>query len=281
MDETDDNAEESASTPGETGWRPAVWGPLALLAAHGLFGFLFNPIAGDGPDSEEVGGLLIGVLLSQPMVCAWWAAWTQASWVLRAPTGTAACIFLLLMSSLREWDAMIAVLFAVIAFTFWGLFAVLRWKTGWRLVRISTAGLQTPATSVAQFGLRFLIGWTTIVAALCALAKAVAFTTDHLSRGVEAVTLPIVFTLLVLPTPVLVHLILADRFNTRPLAVFALVVGACVLGATFIATSLGPMPAWGELLWIFSWFNSGAIIGGAVSAVALRWSGYRMICTGP
>lgn len=287
MAESAEIAEETAVTPdivplpSAAPWQPATWGPMVLLAAHGVFALFFNPLHTNGPDHQELMGLLLGVHFSQPMMCAWWSAWSTAPLVWRAPTGIAANVFLLLMASLEGWDPMLGLLYAVMGFVFWALFALLRWRTRWRLATAATAdpGQDTPAET--QFGIRFLIGWTTIVAVMCALAKAVTFSSGRMPpSGLQALMFMAVYVLLVVPAPTAIQLILAGGVNGRKSFFVALVAAACVLGSATLATSLQPAPSFGDVVQLFSWFSVGAIAGGAASAVALRGSGYRMVHAG-
>lgn len=284
MDETAEIAEETAPTrnagplPGSRPWRPSVWGPMALLAAHAVFALLFNPIGANGPDSQALMGLLVGALFSQPMMCAWWAAWSTTPLVWRAPTGIAALVLMLLLISLREWEPTLALLYTIVGLAFWAVFAVLRWRTSWRLATADTARLGQDPAAETQFGIRFLMGWTTVVAALCVLAKAVSFSSGRMGpTALVILGYAVVYTLLVAPAPTAVQLVLAGNINRRKVLAVALVTVACVVGSATLATTIDRGPGFREALKLFFLISLGGIAGGAASAVVLRWSGYRMV----
>lgn len=278
MDENAEIAEETAPTPEAAPWQLALWGPMALLGAHGVFALVFNPLHDDGPDSQALMAALVGGLFSQPMMCAWWAAWSTTPLVWRAPTGIAALVLMLLLISLREWEPTLALLYTIVGLAFWVVFAVLRRRTSWRLATADTADLGQDPAAETQFGIRFLMGWTTVVAALCVLAKAVSFSSGRMGpSALQVLGYAVVYTLLVAPAPSAVQLALAGNINRRKVITVALVTVACVVGSATLATSIDRGPGFGEALKMFFWISLGAIAGGAASAVALRLSGYRMV----
>ncbi|MCA9239297.1 MAG: hypothetical protein KDA37_03820 [Planctomycetales bacterium] len=262
-------------------WRASTWAPIAVLAGQVLFCVLLNPMGRSAGPQDRLTNFGLGVMFAQPLMCAWGAAWARYPLVWRLPTGFAACFLLTLVMTARDWNLLGMVCLQSMFFAFLVPLVLLRTRYGWSLVTDAGA-CQTPSIRGNRFSIRYLLLWTTIVAALCAATRYVVGDAHVPNPGDDVWRLPaffLVFAMLLSPALIGGTWVLAGwRPGILVLPLGLLLVLAATALASLIAANLsGPSPRFDDIFSIFFWFCTGATASTMLPALVLRLAGYSAI----
>jgi hypothetical protein len=252
-----------------------VFGFLVFL--HGAFQVFLNPL-GVGVDDlgEELGLTLMGFLMTQPILFGIWAALGPGNSIRRIAATFAIFVAVCLggaIKPLNVWSAagesfsieieplLWALGFFILAA---GIMVLARKFAGWRFDALSAVPTASPQS---QFGVKFLLGLTTVCAVLLAICRALS-STNASAVMFAGITLLILFPVLVLP-----FLMLSRKPSVRLLVVALLVWAILTWLATEAMAAVDSVSRGGaarQLVFI----QLGAATASFVSAIALRLGGY-------
>lgn len=268
-------------------WRKEVWAPIWLLAAHALFALLLNPMG--TPVSANMNALLIqmvlialmGVMMSQPLLCALWAAWAWPPVVWRVPLGVAACALLGLAAGAKKGDVQTPLLYEALLVAFLALLATARYVWGWKLIVTRASLPREEPLAPERFNTRYLLVWTTIVALLAALAGAIeSASTSGPDRPIGTMLLSLaLFSAMLLPIIAAGALVLGrTRRWLVSLIGLPLLIGGVSQGAAVVVVRIEPGgPPFAQAAAMMAAFVLGATVSMLLSALVLRGAGYRVI----
>lgn len=263
-------------------WRPSDWALILVLTGQLLFNLQLNPISQTSGPNDWLSNFGLGVMFAQPLLCAWWTTWSSRPLVWRLPMGLAASFLLTLFITAPDYNLMGMVILQGLFFVFLAPLALIRRRYAWRLTTEAMTAPSDDGSGSNQFNIRYLLIWTTILAALCALTRYVVGGSAAVSGADELWRLPVfllIFAILLSPALVGGTWILA---GWRPVGLvipfgLLLVLAATAISAVLAVNLTGPSPGVGEIYSIFVWFSAGATVSTMLSASVLRLAGYRAV----
>lgn len=261
-------------------------GPLVIFWLAQILGAILAALAANSPGSRTnwtgvaCFGIWFGITFAQVSLLATWTACGDGSFVARSLVsvlvGTVLWFFAfnLFRSNSNPGGFLpgIAMLtqWFVIQLPLW----VVRLKWGWRLIRSRSADHEnTPIEAKVQFGVKHLLGWTTLVAIILGLGK--FFSSLPTFSRIEVFE----FGLFLLCNSLITWPSLLVVFTTRKAWVSFLVALASMVIVTVAEPYLFTMinAANRPFDYIFWWVNGVQLLWIAGSTMALRQIGYRLI----
>ena len=269
-----------------------AWIALALVViAFAAFALLLNP---NGTPSAGVSEWLamtaMGGICAQPLLLATWAALGPGGFVKRGPWTVVVQVALSLAGSVKCLNVFagfaslvrIDVDEIVAMFSLFGVMTaamlVVRRITGWRIA--ASAGRRDGAVQPNQFSVKGLMVLTAVSAVLLAAGRIVVpgQLSPHLPSSSDAMRIAAMVGLLAvafLPVLFLPLLVLSSRVEVSLVAVLVCAWALLTwLAASTIAVLDGP-PVGGTRRTVML-LQLGIAVAGIVSALALRWGGYRL-----
>lgn len=281
----DDQPQPADGAQPTRNYGPRVWVPMAVVALNALAILALNPIGKAPTDTDTWPIVLIGTMLCLPVQCGLWTAMAPQPLLWRIPLGLAASALFGIVASLGDGDPIPLLLFASITIAIGILSALASKVGGWRLTNLSDALAPTPRDHRNRIRIGYLLGWTSVAAALLTLGRyAIAPQTDlsvSLDSLIEIALSATMMMLLALAPAMLIGLLMLTATPRPFLAVIGLPVFIPVtsLGLTIISRSwqlnLTPDPFVDEW-YALSIFSTGAAISMTVTSIALRLAGYRL-----
>jgi hypothetical protein len=245
-----------------------------------------NAFVSTGPPNEPVELLLMGALFAQPLLFAVWMVMGPGTAVKRIPLTLTSFVILMLAGKLNVWEWLdrgdsFGSRFLIPGLALLGLSAaalwIVRWRTGWQIRRLPTSACEH--SSANQFGLKFLLGWTTVCAVLLVAAR------GQLFRGLPNGTLLMVSSglaiLMLLPALCAPLIVLFPRPVGRlmwlaPL-LWCAITWLAIETITATATTFDFEPdEWGQVALTVIIGQSGALVVGLLASIMLRLAGYRL-----
>lgn len=258
-------------------WRP--WHALALLvAAHAVFNIIVNPTRERADDFPTF--VLIGVFLVQPVLFATWTAMGPPPAIKRIPFSAAGFILLMFASNFRrsriglEFLMMPAALFAAALVVMLFLHVVTRWRVK------NTRRIEGPTSATYQFSIKYLLVLTAVCAVVLGIGRAMALAWDWPNHpgwrefGGFVVRIWIIFLALI-PAIAVPSVALAPRPTFR--IILGTILASGILSLIAIETIiLVDNPPRGDVAPQVLLIQLGAVLAGLVSALILRFAGYRL-----
>jgi hypothetical protein len=261
---------------------------VVVIGAHAAFNLFFSPVgAGANNVSERVALPLMGAMLAQQVVFATWAALGPGPASMRIPLTFAASIAVSFAGACKLWNvfthhkSMLAGQELIMDMALFGISLTImlaaRWIIGWR---ISASAEKVVGSGANQFNLRYLIGLTTICAGLLVVGR-VLLAGEHWFRSefwnqiangfifLGALLLAL-FPLLILPL-----IAVAQHPSKRTLAAMPFLwLGLTWLMIEILSAQYGEPRA--DTARALTLIQSGTLVASLLSAVALRYAGYRL-----
>ena len=263
-----------------------------LFASHAAFALFLNPIGASDNEVPELPALmLMGALFCQPVLFAIWAALGPGRAVLRIPLSLAASILICFAGVLTKWnvivsrprnaesfisDLVISIgCFAAILLIFLIVRKFTRWRIEWPAV------ISTTSNKSNQFGLKYLLGLTTLSCVLLVLGRLLApeqLSADASSwRSTIAHTLSFggLILLAMFPIFTLPLMVISRHVSIRALVVMPFAWAAF----TWLAVEIGTAAQIGtryEAVKAIVLLQCGATAIGVLSAIGIRVAGYRL-----
>ncbi|MEN6451739.1 MAG: hypothetical protein ABFC96_14705 [Thermoguttaceae bacterium] len=270
-----------------------TWKVLGLLVVvHAAFGAYFTPLGKPVSDTAPVAPcLLIGFILSQPLMFAIWASLASQRFYHRFLWSLLLCSlvsFVDEIGSLRNPHAgrgngMICSIAVFIVATL--LLSAFRRFSRWQIRKPNVEDVPSDYRA-NQFGIKHLIILTTITALACGLCRTLLSTNhdlDRLPSIVQFAGFILILCVLLVPILAIPWYTLSLRGKIVPLLVSTIMIGAaCDLAAFCIITAMTP-PAVGradiyqEVIKpsLLIQFGAGASV--LVTMLVIRWCGFRMM----
>ena len=232
---------------------------------------------------DEAGGVVVGLVFSQIVLFATWTALGPTSVFKRAVSGmmAATLVALALVACIRNsganedrllWFGIVMTQWMVIQIPLW----VLRLFFGWRL---AWPGEQSTASSRSdnRFGIRQLMAWTAVVAMTLGIGRwllpgdglAMLGGTRQFLIGFCLIT---VFNCL-LAWPVIWAMLARSAWEAWIVVAFVCCVGLTIAEDAALSAVMGRGSS-SDFIWIM---NAVQTVGAAISLLAIRMSGFRMI----
>lgn len=254
---------------------------VAIVAAQAAF----NLFVSERNKSEWVELIVVGIQLVQPVLFAAWASFGPPPAVKRVPLTIAALIALELAAVARSHFADVRLplhevllvtlsLFLTAALVFSLIRIFKRWNVTNRYDKTDIVR--------SQFSMKFLVVLTTIVAVLLGIGQVLSRASSLPSNFawidfVKEVAVPIALMLLaMLPAVIVSALILSHSPGIRTILLLITLWLVMSCGAVSLLAALETEP-WKDAAEVVALFQFGAIIAGALSAVILRFGGYRFV----
>jgi hypothetical protein len=258
----------------------------ALVAAHVAFVVLLNP---SGPTTWHEEWLYLtatGVVTVQPMLFAAWLSLGPPPATKRIPLSIAALVVVFLASGIKQWslfstqtaknsldfDWLILDVAFFVAIIILGFIA--RKLFRWRIANIHT---MSTGLTVNQFSLKYLLVLTTICAVLLSLGRNLAMQANH--TVIAEMLTPIGLVLLAMfPALIVPVMALSKRPPIRVLLVLVVAWAALSwLGVqAIIAMYRSPQMSESVITRQVLLMQLGGTIAGGVSALVVRFCGYRL-----
>jgi hypothetical protein len=284
--------EETTQSPTEPSNSHAglVVGVLAI--AHVLVNLFFNPIGTPVTGATEwLMKVLIGVVVAQPVLYAAWALIGPGRLLPRLLLTIVAFAAVLFSEFYRgfnrfdkvgpsNWESAMFLMFPLALFVICATaMTLVRKLTGWRIV--SRTGDANSSPSARQFNMKFLLGFTALCAVLLGAGR-IATSSDwlgerraefigHMLAGVGGILLAVfpafLVPLLALSKRAPWHVIVSLPF---------LWIGLTLLSVEAIV-AIEPTEVRSQVLIDIVQVQLGAAATGLISALALRWAGYRLV----
>jgi hypothetical protein len=250
-----------------------------LVAAHAIFNICISPFEG-GPTFFNL--LVMGVILSQPVLFAGWATIGPPPASKRLPLTIAAFAAVILSGGMTS-DEWLSLNYLLIALTFFvvaiAAMLVIAWRLRWSIRQ--TRGPEAGDMPLNQFSLKFLLAVTTISAALLGIGRALASRQDWgRTQGWQSDVLemigPIGYLLLaLLPALIAPTLVLSPRPKLYVMVTIPIVwIGLTVLAVETIVALEGPS-RWDVVKDVVV-LQLGSSMAGILTTVVLRIAGYRL-----
>lgn len=272
-------------------WGRAEWGPFALLVGHVAFTGILSLIVPSlgSPWDFLLKATLMGVLISQPLLCALWAALAPAPLITRIPTALASFVLLgfcspFLRATLPVWNSLSVIYFSLFVFYWVGLTIKRRNGKG-SLSVLGNGSTDLPVTN--RFSLKYLLFWTTVVAILLMIGRSINVWEGGISREVKLMWDRVgfgilfvgfgIYSLLFLPVFASGMYVLktSKRFFAGAAKIsFCLLLSYVILTAIVVVKWKSSLVS--DILIPLTNFYLGATLAMALSAAVLRYSGYRI-----
>jgi hypothetical protein len=254
--------------------------PTVLVAAHTLFNVLADPFQMNNYSWTFM--LAGGVFYIQPVLFAVWAAIGPPPVVKRIALTLAAYAAVLVGSasvlSLRQGEpenpALLVIMTALFVATFVALLIVSKF-TRWRID--IPAPIRDAAESGSQFSLKFLFIFTTICAVLLAAGRGLSWVEDTGAfEFARFCTMIGIVLMLLFPAFIIPLTALSAQLTNRALIIVPIL--CLIFTALAVVATLRFEPgADREMIGFVLLVQLGALIGGLLSALFLRFNGYRLI----
>ena len=277
-----ENDSEQESTA--EAWSRDRWAPVLVWAIHAFSVLLFNPLG--GMINPRWGMFALGAIFSQPLLCAAWAALAPHALLWRVPVAAAGCALLSLVVISRGPEPEIMALAAMGGlFVVFGVgLAVVRWWTGWQLA-VGVDGLVALPAVANRFSVRYLLGATVVIAGLLTLGKLILGQSGGSDADDAAIVVgrvlatTAVFGLALIPV-VGVAMVALGRSRRLLAPILACLIGGVLSSglAVMVLKWVEPSaPSFAELWRDFGAYSAGGMGSMMLSALALRWAGYRLV----
>jgi len=266
--------------------RTPALSPWAVVALLFLF-FLVDIVIASAVEARDTipGGIVVGIVFSQIVLFATWAALGPASVFVRTLGGSVAAVLvsLALVSCIRNsgvpgeeflWFGIAMVQWAGIQIPLWALRAGFGWRLSWPYEKQGDSAL----ANEMQFGIRQLMAWTALLGLTLGTGRLLLPAEGGELGGADAVRVFCVITcyncLLAWP---IVWLTLT-RFLSWPVCLMGIV--ACCVGITLaeVATLHAVIGRSGGSLFL-GFVNAIQTFFASISLVALRRSGFQLLRT--
>ena len=268
-------------------WVRWHWAPLGLLAAYAGLGVMVR-LSQDylqRIEMQDVYTALWGILVSNLIVCACWAAWAPSGVIWRLPLALAAATMLAMVGLAGDnRDPWTPLLFSFVFFVaFVLIFASARWGMGCQLVDVS--GHNT--SRGGRFNIRYLLIITTLGAAVMTFGR--LFISDIRGFGEFVLNSRTFVGVLIIPFSLyffsqvpaafafLCPLLPRARWLLMLLVTPLLVAGINYTAARFVIANTQSITQPINEIWrVAAAMSGGASVWMMVSGVVLRWGGYRL-----
>lgn len=273
--------------------RRRSWLLLGLVVAgHAALNVLLNPIG--VPVSGTVDWLmllLIGVVISQPVLFAGWAVMGPGSSIQRVPLTVAALATVVFAGYITAWNLLVSnwrdaelLIMSVSTFAVAAtVMMLIRKLTRWRIVHLcETSNASAPAN---QFSLRFLLGLTAVCAVLLGSARSLA-SQQWLGLGASSAwhaTLPGLLNaiggalLVTFPAFTVPLIALSRRPTIQVLITVPLLWATLSWLAVETMVAIHPTEVRSEVAIEITFVQLGTAAAGLISAIALRFGRYRLV----
>jgi hypothetical protein len=253
------------------------------MASNALFNLFFTM------DNQQVwyGRLITGVWLAQPILLGTWAAIGPPPAIKRLPLTMVALFFLAIITSIHFYTGSFHSRLSEAMFIMAGLFlgsAILVWVVGRRVNWQIESHAATSEVATNQFSLRFLIGLMTIIGITLALARLLGASNStnaalgaNLIRLTRAIGVILLATLPFIAVPVLM---LSRQPTVRIICLLIIAWLIATLSAGQIIATFDRVQFRDVTLDLFG-FQLGGAVAGAITAMALRKGGYRVVMRRP
>jgi hypothetical protein len=261
---------------------------VVLIGAHAAFNLFFNPLGADADNvSKRVGLPLMGAMLAQQVVFGTWAALGPGPAAMRIPLTFAASIAVSFAGACKQWNvfthdkSVLAGHDLIMDMAIFGVSLTImlaaRWIIGWR---ISASAGNVIAGGANQFSLRYLIGLTTICAGLLVIGRVLLagehwFQSEFWDQVANGLIFLGVMLLALFPLLILPLIAIAQHPSRRTLAALPFLwLGLTWLMVEILAARYGEPRA--DTAQMFTLIQSGTLVASLLSAVAVRYAGYRL-----
>jgi len=258
---------ENENTDGAVDSMQSIWAPLLLVSVHATLALLHS-------DIEWVVSAHMGIIVSQPVLCALWAAWAPHAVVWRLPASLSALSLLIMAVNIGESEWGEPIQSTALFVMFFPALLAIRWIWGTHLRCQSYGQEHRSAARAWSFNTRFVLIWITVSALLLTLYRRI-----ELDLSIDAEDLDLYVLLPPLALVVVAAIFVLAHKPRMILATLLLVIAIILLsGMSVLLWTLTSSTA-SDLLSNWIWvgiFASGSVSASLATAAVLRLAGYRM-----